>query len=127
MKFNETQLNWIERNKELINNRDLAKLRPRILYEDIENYEKRQLLAGLALIFDLPLEILKAKKKNSTLTYFPLFINGWGDRIKLVEFSCMGDPGKSTVIDSLKAKLVTEGIDGEILKRLMEKVKYNVD
>ena len=127
MKFNETQLKWIEENKELINNRNLDKLRPKILYEDIENYEKRQLLVGLAIIFDLPMEILRTRKTNSPQTFYPLYINGMGDRIKLAEWGCLGEPSKGNVLEGIHNKLISNGIDGKLLQEVMRRVEYNVD
>lgn len=127
MKFNETQLEWIEKNKELIDNRNLDKLRSKLMYEDMENFEKRQLLVGLAIIFDLPMEICKKTKNGSPQTFYPLYINGMGDRIKLIEFGCIGNPGKNYIREEIYNKLRNNGIEGQMLREVMKKVEYNVD
>ena len=127
MKFNEVQLNWINSHKDLIDESKLDEIRKNLIFEFIEPQEKRQLFAALAILFDLPLEILKARKIGNPQIFYPLYINGMGDRIKLVEWGCLGEPSKSNILDGISSKLVENGIDGEVLQKIKQRMKYDVD
>ena len=125
MIYSDRQLKWIKDNSQMIENRDFMGLRESIFLEDLEAFEKRQLFAGLAIVLDLPLEILRTKKKNSRFDYYPLYINMVG-RLKLVEYQCMGNPGETTIKQELFKLLISNWIDGEIAKELIKRAKYDV-
>lgn len=119
MVLSRKQLEWIDENRDSIDNRDLDKL-IRIFYEPFDIKEKRQLLVLLILSLDLPIKVVADKRRGKSGIYYSIVIEDWG--IKLIEV-CFT---KQFSLDGVKyelGKALDDVVTSDnLVSRIMEKL-----
>ena len=117
MIWNNSEINWIEKNSGSIENRDLEKLFLSLGEANLQGHEKSRLACGLAFILDLPIRIYA--RNNLVVRVGILF----GGSVRVIsEFNVIDSSNLSLVIVKFNSRMKKDyGLSEEIRDFIIDK------